>query len=544
MDKPYAITLDVLSSLANHTGTWRTERPVYVDGLPPCSNACPAGEQVQQWLYSAEDGSYEAAWRRLVEDNPFPAIMGRVCYHPCESACNRGQLDAAVGINSVERFLGDHAIDQGWQLPAAGAPTGRKVLIIGAGPCGLAAAYHLRRLGHAVEIRDASDAPGGMMRYGIPTVRLPRDVLDIEIARLLDLGITLRLDSKVADIETAIAESRSDAALIAVGAQLSHRAYIPAAQSARILDALQVLDDAAGGGRPQLGRTVVVYGGGNTAMDVARTARRLGADDALVVYRRTREQMPAADLEVDEAVAEGVRLRWLSTIAGVDGKRITVEKMTLDDHGYPQATGEFEELTADSVVLALGQDVDDELLRSAPAVQLRDGVIEVGPDMMTGLPGVFAGGDVVPSPRSVTVAIGHGKAAARAIDRWLAGRETPIIPDGAPDQPVGFDQLNTWYFSDAPHAVRPRLDAARRLDDFTEVVGGLDEETALYEARRCLSCGNCFGCDNCYGVCPDNAIHKIDGAHGYEIDYDYCKGCGLCVAECPAGAIVMRPEQT
>ena len=543
MDKPYAITLDVLSSLANHTGTWRTERPVYVDGLPPCSNACPAGEQVQQWLYAAEDGSYESAWRRIVEDNPFPAIMGRVCYHPCENACNRRQLDSAVGINSVERFLGDHAIDHGWLLPAPGPATGRKVLIVGAGPCGLAAAYHLRRLGHDVEIREAGDAAGGMMRYGIPTFRLPRDVLDFEIARLLDLGITLRLESKVTDIESAMAQSGFDAALIAVGAQLSHRAYIPAGQSARILDALRVLGEVAGGDRPQLGRTVVVYGGGNTAMDVARTARRLGAEDALVVYRRSREQMPAADVEVDEALAEGVRMRWLSTIAGIDGQRVTVERMTLDEHGYPQPTGEFEELAADSVVLALGQDVDDELLRAAPAVQLRDGVIEIGPDMMTGLAGVFAGGDVVPSQRSVTVAIGHGKAAARAIDRWLARRPAPAETE-LPAEPVSYDRLNPWYFSEAPHAVRPRLEAARRLDDFTEVVDGLDEETALYEARRCLSCGNCFGCDNCYGVCPDNAIHKIDGAHGYEIDYDYCKGCGLCVAECPAGAIVMHPEET
>jgi 2-oxoacid:acceptor oxidoreductase delta subunit (pyruvate/2-ketoisovalerate family) len=543
MDKPFAITLDVLSSLANHTGTWRTERPEYVDGLPPCAHACPAGEQVQQWLYTAEDGSYEAAWRRIVEDNPFPAVMGRVCYHPCETACNRAQLDTAVGINSVERFLGDHAIDQGWQLPGPGAPTGRKVLVIGAGPCGLAAAYHLRRLGHEVEIREAGDAAGGMMRFGIPTFRLPRDVLDIEIARLLDLGITLRLESRVTDIGAAMEEAHCDAALVAVGAQLSHRAYIPAGQSARILDALQVLGEVADGDRPQLGRSVVVYGGGNTAMDAARTARRLGADDALIVYRRTREQMPADAVELEEAVAEGVQLRWLSTIAAVDGQRITVERMALDEHGYPQPTGEFDELTADTVVLALGQDVDDALLRGVPEVQLKDGVIEVGPDMMTGLPGVFAGGDVVPSSRSVTVAIGHGKAAARAIDAWL-GERPSAAPDAPAEQPVSFDRLNTWYFSDAPHAVRPRLDAARRIDDFTEVVGGLDVETALYEARRCMSCGNCFGCDNCYGVCPDNAIHKVDGGHGYEIDYDYCKGCGLCVAECPAGAIVMRPEQT
>ena len=543
MDKPYAITLDVLSSLANHTGTWRTERPVYVDGLPPCSNACPAGEQVQQWLYAAEDGSYETAWRRLVEDNPFPAIMGRVCYHPCETACNRGQLDSAVGINSVERFLGDHAIEQGWALPEPGAATGRKVLVVGAGPCGLAAAYHLRRLGHEVEIREAGDAAGGMMRYGIPTFRLPRDVLDIEIARLLEMGITLKLETRVDDLRATMRAGGFDTALLAIGAQLSKRAYIPAGQSAKVLDALQVLGDAAGGERPQLGRTVIVYGGGNTAMDVARTARRLGADDAIIVYRRTQAQMPANPIELEEALAEGVQIHWLRTITQVEGTKLTVEKMELDDQGKPHPTGEYEELSGDAVVLALGQDVDRAMLESLHEVSMSDGVVEVGPDMMTGLPGVFAGGDVAPSERSVTVAIGHGKAAARAIDRWLAGRGAPTEPAPA-TEPVGFDRLNTWYFSDAPHAVRPRLEAARRVDDFTEVVGGLDAETALYEARRCMSCGNCFGCDNCYGVCPDNAVHKIEGAHGYAIDYDYCKGCGLCVAECPAGAIVMQPEQT
>jgi NADPH-dependent glutamate synthase beta subunit-like oxidoreductase len=543
MKKPFAITLDVRSSLANHTGTWRSERPVYVDGLPPCNHACPAGEQVQGWLYAAEDGSYETAWRRLVNDNPFPAVMGRVCYHPCETACNRAQLDSAVGINSIERFLGDEAIKHGWQLPGAGPATGRRVLIIGAGPCGLAAAYHLRRLGHAVEIRDAGEQAGGMMRYGIPTFRLPRDVLDIEIARLIELGITIKLNTRVDDLADAMREGGFDAALLAVGAQLSHRAYIPAGQSAKILDALQVLGQVAGGERPQLGRTVVVYGGGNTAMDVARTARRLGADDAIIVYRRTQAQMPANQIELDEALAEGVQMRWLRTIAAVDGNHLTIEKMRLDDDGKPQPTGEYEELTGDAVVLALGQDVDRTLLSTLPTVEIADGVVEVDSSMMTGMPGVFAGGDVAPSARSVTVAIGHGKTVARNIDAWL--RAQPAS-ERADDEltPVPFEKLNSWYYSDAPHAVRPRLEAGRRVADFGEVVGGLDEDTALYEARRCMSCGNCFGCDNCFGVCPDNAVLKIDGAHGYAFDYDYCKGCGLCAAECPCGAIVMEPEQT
>jgi NADPH-dependent glutamate synthase beta subunit-like oxidoreductase len=542
MKKPFAITLDVRSSLANHTGTWRSERPVYVDGLPPCNHACPAGEQVQAWLYSAEDGSYEQAWRRLVNDNPFPAVMGRVCYHPCETACNRAQVDSAVGINSVERFLGDEAIKQSWRLPEPGAPTGRRVLIIGAGPCGLAAAYHLRRLGHAVEVRDAGRQAGGMMRYGIPTFRLPRDVLDIEIGRLLELGITLKLNTRVDDLATAMKEGGFDAALLAMGAQLSKRAYIPAGQSAKILDALEVLGDVADGERPQLGRTVIVYGGGNTAMDVARTARRLGAEDAIIVYRRTKAQMPANEIELEEALAEGVKIHWLRTITQVEGSTLTIEKMELDDDGKPHPTGEYEELSGDAVVLALGQDVDRGMLGTLPGLSMADGVVEVGPDLMTGMPGVFAGGDMAPSQRSVTVAIGHGKTVAHSIDAWLSRQPAPVVDETT--SPVSFGQLNPWYYSDAPHAMRPRLELGRRVADFGEVVGGLEEETALYEARRCMSCGNCFGCDNCFGVCPDNAVLKIEAGHGYAIDYDYCKGCGLCAAECPCGAIVMEPEQT
>jgi NADPH-dependent glutamate synthase beta subunit-like oxidoreductase len=335
MNKPFAITLDVRSSLANHTGMWRSERPVYTAGLPPCQNACPAGEHVQAWLYAAEDGSYENAWRRLVQDNPFPAVMGRVCYHPCETACNRAELDSAVGINSVERFLGDRAIDAGWQLPDPAPATGRRILVVGAGPCGLSAAYQLRRLGHEVHVYDAGEEPGGMMRHGIPTFRLPRDVLDIELARLADMGVTFCMNRKVTDLPETMRAGGFDAALIAIGAQLSRRAYLPAGQASRVLDALSVLGSVADGERPSLGRAVVVYGGGNTAMDAARTARRLGANDAIVVYRRTQEQMPADPQELDEALAEGVRIKWLRTIAAVGEGTLTLEKMTLDEAGLP-----------------------------------------------------------------------------------------------------------------------------------------------------------------------------------------------------------------
>ncbi len=539
MEKPFAITLDVGSSLANRTGSWRTARPVYLDRLPPCNNACPAGENIQGWLFHAESGAYEQAWRSLTLDNPLPAVMGRVCYHPCEGACNRGQIDAAVGINSVERFLGDEAIKRGWTFDPPARETGKRVLIVGAGPSGLSAAYHLRRMGHSVSIYEAGPSAGGMMRFGIPKYRLPRDVLDAEIQRIVDLGVEIRLDTKVSDLLYTMSEGRFDAVFLAVGAHIGKRTFIPAGSASKILDAVSVLREMEGADKPMLGRRVVVYGGGNTAMDVARTAKRLGAEEAIVVYRRTREKMPAHDSEVQEALQEGVMIKWLSTIRQAGDATITVEKMELDEKGFPQPTGELETLEADSLVLALGQDVDLSLLNGVPGLAIRDGVVQVGADLMTGYPGLFAGGDMVPSERTVTVGIGHGKKAARNIDAWLRG---PRYAPPPKHELATIERINTWYYSDAPKTVRPMLDVSRRQSTFEEVQGGLDEHNALYEARRCLSCGNCFECDNCYGVCPDNAVIKLGPGKRFEFNYDYCKGCGICVAECPCGAIKMVAE--
>jgi NADPH-dependent glutamate synthase beta subunit-like oxidoreductase len=547
MEKPFAITLDVGSSLANKTGTWRTERAVYVDRLPPCNDACPAGENIQGWLYEAEEGGagYERGWRILMEDNPFPAIMGRVCYHPCETACNRAQLDESVGINSVERFLGDLAIEEGWSIDPPAERSGKRVLVVGAGPSGLSAAYHLTRLGHEATIHDAGPMAGGMMRFGIPKYRLPRDILDAEVQRILDMGVTLELNTKVTNILESMTEGGFDAAFLAVGAHIGKRAYIPAGEAARILDAVSLLRSMEGEEQPLLGRRVVVYGGGNTAMDAARTAKRLGATEATVVYRRTRERMPAHDFEVEEAEEEGVMMKWLRTIKEADGGKITIERMELDESGFPQPTGELEELEADSVVLALGQEADLSLLDGVPGLEVEDGVVQVAENMMTGYEGIFAGGDMVPAERTVTVGIGHGKKAARNINAWLRGLEPQPRPR---HELASFETLNTWYYADAPRTHRPKLERARRAGTFDEIVHGLDVSNALFEARRCLSCGNCFSCDNCFGVCPDNAVLKLSDAaaanvNGYEIDLDYCKGCGMCVAECPSGAIEMVPEE-
>ena len=351
--------------------------------------------------------------------------------------------------------------------------------------------------------------------------------------------MTLELDAKVSDL-TAL-KDEYDAVFLAVGAQLGKRAYVPAGSAAHVLDAVDLLHGLESGEKPLLGRRVAVYGGGNTALDAARTAKRLGAAEAVVVYRRTRDRMPAHDTEVAEAEDEGVLFTWLTTIKQVDEGALVVERMELDETGFPRPTGELDTLEADSLVLALGQDTDLSLLDGVPDLVVEGGVVQVGPTMMTGCPGVFAGGDMVPFERSVTVAVGHGKRAARHIDAWLS--QDVAAPSDRPPL-AAFDGLNTWYYSDAPRAHRPVLDRLRRESTFDEVVQGHDESTALMEARRCLSCGNCFSCDNCYGVCPDNAVIKTgDPGAPYLIDLDYCKGCGLCAAECPSGAIAMVPEE-
>ncbi|MCO6413630.1 MAG: NAD(P)-binding protein [Thiogranum sp.] len=538
--KPSDMTRSLDLTHEKRTGPQRMQRPVYVDLLPPCNHACPAGENIQGWLALAQDGKFKQAWQLLMRDNPLPAVHGRVCYHPCEDSCNRRQLDDTVSIHAVERFLGDRANERGWQVEFKAETGGKRVLVVGAGPSGLSAAYHLTRLGHRVEIREAGPVAGGMMHFGIPAYRLPRADLEADIRRIEAMGVTIVLNHKVEDLVAEKEQGGFDAVFVAVGAHLSKRIDIPARDAGRMLDAVSFLHDVEAGAVPKLGRRVAIYGGGNTAMDAARVARRLGVDEALIIYRRDREHMPAHPFEADEAIEEGVKIHWLRTIREIDQTTFTVEVMEVGEDGRPQPTGKLETLEADSLILALGQNVDTDFLQRVPGIEFKnDGTVIVDDHMMTGQPGVFAGGDMVPSERTVTVAVGHGKKAARHIDAWLRAEVYAPAPK---HQLASFDKLHLWYFTDAAQRPQDHLDSRTRTGGFEEVVKGLKKKAALYEAKRCLSCGNCFECDGCYGACPERAIIKLGKGKRYRYNYDLCTGCAICFEQCPCHAIEMIPE--
>ena len=537
--------LTKIANLSEHstgTGSVRKSKPEYVDFFPPCNNACPAGENIQEWLSLAQEGKIEDAWRALTQQNPMAAIHGRVCYHPCENSCNRKDLDSSVSIHAVERFLGDEALKNNWQFYPPKTLTGKKIMIVGAGPSGLSAAYHLRKLGHEVTIFEAGPVAGGMMNFGIPAYRMPRNILQAEIKRIENFGVKIVLNYKVQDILKEKENGDFDAVFVAIGAHLAKKVNIPAQEASKILDAVSFLKDADENSedKPLLGRRVAIYGGGNTAMDAARTAKRLGADEAMIIYRRDREHMPAHEFEADEALSEGVKIHWLSSIKNMETSSITVEKMQVID-GKAVPTGEYETLEADSLILALGQEADTDFLKHIEGITFKeDGTtVEVNPSMMTGYPGIFAGGDMVPSERTVTIATGHGKKAARNIDAWL--RNT-IYEKAANNPLVTIEKLQIWFKTNAEAKAQQHLEIEKAVETFDEIVAGYTTEEAVYEAQRCLSCGNCFECDSCYGACPEGAISKNGKGEGYTINYDLCTGCGVCAEQCPCHALDMVLE--
>ncbi len=548
------------TTLYNKTGGWRYMRPLYRDKTPPCSHNCPAGEDISLQISLIAQGRFEEALELIRLENPFPGVTGRVCPHPCEAECNRAEYGGRVAIHDLERFVADHAAPKRPSVQASQRRDAR-VAIIGSGPAGLTCAYHLARWGYPVTVFEALPVPGGMMRVGIPDYRLPKDVLEREIAAIEALGVEIKTNMRLGDNLGLDDLKDYKAIFIAVGLSKSRRLNIPGEEAAGVIPGLEFLKRLNLGEEVRVGPRVVVVGGGNTAMDAARSALRLGAK-VTVLYRRSCQEMPAIPEEVDEALEEGVDIQFLVAPVEVlvrDGRAAGLRcvRMRLgepDESGRPRPIPiEGSEFTveADTIIPAIGQEADLSFLDGQ--VEVERGRILIDLAGATSRPGIFAGGDVATPFGTVAHAIGSGKRAAMAIDRYLRGEEPPTLPpleesvrfSPRPVEPelVRFEDLNLAYFEwdeRRESAVRP---PEERVKDFDEVALGLDEEQALAEASRCFNCGTCILCDNCLNFCPDVAVFRRNGSYPfYEINYDYCKGCGICAEECPRDAISLEEE--
>jgi 2-oxoacid:acceptor oxidoreductase delta subunit (pyruvate/2-ketoisovalerate family) len=563
------------STLYNKTGTWKYVRPIYQNKTAPCIEACPAGTDIEGYVALLSEGKINEAWQTILWENPFPAILGRVCYHPCESACNRLQFDEPLGIHNLERFVGEYGIDRDLSVrPLAKKKKNKRIAVVGSGPAGLAAAYFLARLGYPVTIFEAMPEPGGVLRYGIPEYRLPKEILDREIQRVRDLGVVIVTDARLGDNVSLDELHAFDAVFLATGAHRSRRLGIPGEELPGVLSGIEFLRKLNSGESVTVGEKVAVIGGGNTAMDAARSALRLGGK-VTIVYRRSRKEMPAIEDEIEEALREGIELMTLAApvrVLAEDGRVTGLEciRMRLgepDDSGrrrpIPIEGSEFR-LAVDTVIAAIGELAD---LSFAPGeLAAENDLIPIDSSGATRLPGFFAGGDVVDQPRTVVNAVASGKRAAIAIDCYLKGDDAHAVLQGLrvgglgslsmrryvegnaeqadPSQVVRFENLNLNYFEPLPRHPMPERDVAERVQGFDEVNLGYTVQEALAEAARCFNCGVCTQCDNCLVFCPDFAVQR-DGSNGaYRIDYDYCKGCGICAYECPRDAITMVREGT
>ena len=516
----------------NKTGNWRLMTPSYVDRTPPCNANCPAGTDVRAFVKLASEKKYQEAYDTIYKHNPFPAICGRVCPNFCEQHCNRMELDEGLNIGAVERFVGDKALSD--QVQPAPLRHKERIAIIGSGPAGLTAALRLREQGYPVTVFEALPMPGGMMRTGIPQFRLPDEVLNREIDIIKRKGVEIIVNRKVTIDELA---GDFDAIITAVGSHMGVGIGFP--NAALMTDGLSFLrnfklnKDTAG---IQPGDRIAIIGGGNTAIDVSRTALRLAAKPT-IFYRRTIREMPAIAQEVHEAQAEGVAFQFLTNPTGIarsdNELLLSLSRMQLgepDDSGRRRPEpikGSEWTMAFDHVITAIGQKFDPFVFGSSSIVPTQ-GKVEYAGDKP-----VFCAGDMAWGG-TVTEAIGSGNKVAAEVAAFLKG--AAYDPKETLPEVVLPQDINYEYFLPSPRYQAQIHQPQDFYNDFTEVAKAMTEEEAIAETNRCLHCGDCFSCGNCFNFCPDAAIHVDD--HGrLRIDYDYCKGCGICVQECPCSAI-------
>jgi 2-oxoacid:acceptor oxidoreductase delta subunit (pyruvate/2-ketoisovalerate family) len=542
---PWAVSLT--NTLVNRTGSWRIFKPRYLDKLPPCNDACPAHEKIQGYMELVKQKKYLEGYELIIKDNPFPSITGRVCFHPCEAACNRKEYDEALGIHNVERFLGDYGLKKAKREKPV-TEIGKQIAIVGSGPAGLSCAYYLAKMGYRVTIFEHFSLPGGMLRVGIPSYRLPKAILDKEIKKLEALGVKIKTNTTLGkNITLDELRNSFDGVFIATGAHESRNLGVPNEAVKGVYSGLEFLAQINLGKRPRIGKEVLVVGGGNTAIDAARSALRLGAQPK-ILYRRTRQEMPAVADEVGEAENEGIPIQFLvAPVKVIKSKgratKLECQKMKL---GAPDASGRRRpvpvkgsnfRISCDSIISAIGEQIDLSCLTE----DIKNTGWSISADEWgrTSVANVFAAGDCVTGPKMVVDAIGAGKRTALAIDTYLSGKEVKTEPKPEIAQ---FANLNLAYFELAPRNKMPSLVIKERKKNFKEVHLGYNEPSTDTEAERCFSCGVCNKCENCFVFCPDLAVMKTEDK--YEFDYDFCKGCGVCAYECPRYAISMEEEET
>jgi len=573
---PLFMPRSYMSTEVNKTGSWRFLRPRYDEKTAPCSAACPAGEDIARIEMLATQGLFKEAWETILRENPFPAVCGRVCFHPCESVCNRGEFDAPIAIHALERFLAETAVRYDLKPLLERSPSRKeKVAVVGAGPAGLSAACFLNRLGYACDVFEAASEPGGILRWGIPEYRLPLSALRSEIARIESEGIRIVTDRRIPADFVDRARGQYDAVFIGCGYGRTTMLRIPGEDSSGVEDGLEFLNRIRRGETPSVDGISAVIGGGNTAVDVARSILRLGGK-AVILYRRRRQDMPAFQEEVEMALEEGVELRELLAPAGIvkdrRGLLITMRPMKVtgeDESGRGRvepAGGRSQDVRVRRVFKATGAETAEEWLNPPGKknhVLLFDNGVLV--NRAKG-PAVVFGGDLTNETKSVTHAVASGKAAAIALDVFFREGFSAVrrrlkncaVGNGKAlsmeiymggerrlrnPHVVRFEEINTDYFHFAPRLTQPKLMKEERLGTFKEIDLKISANLAIREAERCFNCGICNHCDNCYLFCPDLAVIREKDAAGRVVNYDYCKGCGLCVVECPRNAMTLEEEE-